>query len=123
MHNNVYPSENIGLSTLKARVTGGGSWHPSFNIAEALLTVQLLRNLLRNDPNNDDPAQWLPFQLYKFTRREHDKRVRTQAARYTAVAFEDLVQRHCIRAPFAWPFGVEGWTMMVKPCHEAVVFA
>ena len=107
MHNNVYPSGNICLTTLMdgrrcQGELGGRFWHPSFTIAEALLSVQLLLN----DPNNDDPAQWLPFQLYKLARKEHDRRVREQAARYTAAAFEDLVERHCIRAPF----GVEAWT-------------
>ena len=59
-----------------------------------------------NDPNSNDPAQWLPYHLHKSARAEHDERVRAQAARYTAAAFEDLVKRHCIPAPRV----VEGWT-------------
>ena len=100
MHNNVYPSGKVCLSTL-APVHKSG-WHPSFTVAEILLSVQRLLN----DPNNDSPAQWLPYQLYKLARKEYDRRVCAQAARYTAAAFQDLVQRHCLRAPF----GVEGWT-------------
>jgi len=100
MHNNVYPSGKVCLSTLTPVHESG--WHPSFTVAEILLSVQRLLN----DPNNDSPAQWLPYQLYKLARKEHDRRVCAQAARYTAAAFQDLVQRHCLRAPF----GVEGWT-------------
>ena len=64
-----------------------------------------------NDPNSNDPAQWLPYHLHKSARAEHDERVRAQAARYTAAAFEELLKCHCIPAPRV----VEGWTTCVEP--------
>ena len=75
MHNNVYPSGKVCLSTL-APVHESG-WHPSFTVAEILLSVQRLLN----DPNNDSPAQWLPYQLYKLARKEHARSTTGASAR------------------------------------------
>lgn len=103
MHTNVYPSGKVCLSTIgEVRGQRCGAWHPSFTVAEILLSVQLLLN----DPNNNDPAQEFAYHLHKSARAVYDERVRAQAARYTAAAFEDLVNRHCIPAPRV----VEGWT-------------
>ena len=105
-HSNVYPSGKVELSTLREdlpRNCTANGWHPSFTIAEILISVQLLLN----NPNNADPAQWQPYALYTHAREEHDARVRAQAANYTAEAFEDLVRRHCIRGTGGEH---QGWT-------------
>ena len=98
LHNNVYPSGKVCLSILDEEK----AWHPSLTLAEVLISVQHLLN----DPNNSDPAQEVPFILYKYQRDVHDRRVREQAARYTADNFQRLVSRYCLRPIRHWGPGV-----------------
>ena len=71
-HPNIYPSGTVCLSILNK----DKGWRPSITVKQLLLGIQ---DLLDN-PNNDDPAQKEPFQIYRDNRAEYLKRVRQQAA-------------------------------------------
>jgi ubiquitin-conjugating enzyme E2 I len=50
-------------------------WSPGITIKQILLGVQELLN----EPNVDDPAQELPFKLYKSDKKAYTQRVLQQA--------------------------------------------
>ncbi|KAG2388142.1 hypothetical protein C9374_000992 [Naegleria lovaniensis] len=72
-HPNVFPSGTVCLSILNEEK----DWKPSLTIKQLLIGIQ---ELLDN-PNEKDPAQAEPFQLYVSNREEYNRRVRQYAAR------------------------------------------
>ncbi len=70
-HPNIFPSGTVCLSILNEEK----DWSPGITIKQILLGVQELLN----EPNVDDPAQELPFKLYKSDKKAYTQRVLQQA--------------------------------------------
>lgn len=70
-HPNVFPSGTVCLSILNAEK----DWAPGITIKQILLGIQDLLN----EPNPDDPAQELPFKLFKSDKSAYLARVLQQA--------------------------------------------
>ena len=73
-HPNIYPSGTVCLSILNEEK----DWKPAITIKQILMGIQ---DLLAQ-PNNDDPAQKEPFELYRRDTEEYNKRVRIEAQKY-----------------------------------------
>eukprot|EP00455_Lapot_gusevi_P054589 TRINITY_DN877_c0_g1_i2.p1 TRINITY_DN877_c0_g1~~TRINITY_DN877_c0_g1_i2.p1 ORF type:complete len:162 (-),score=1.94 TRINITY_DN877_c0_g1_i2:180-665(-) len=70
-HPNVYPSGTVCLSILNE----DKDWSPGITLKQILLGIQDLLD----EPNIEDPAQDLPYKLYKSDRSAYEKRVIQQA--------------------------------------------
>eukprot|EP01083_Nonionella_stella_P058609 153473_1 len=75
-HPNVYPSGTVCLSILSEEK----DWKPAITVKQILLGVQ---DLLGN-PNNLDPAQKEPYELFKFDKEAYRKRVLQEAQKHRA---------------------------------------
>jgi len=73
-HPNVYPSGTVCLSILNEEK----DWKPAITVKQILLGVQ---DLLAN-PNNSDPAQREPYELYRKDVDAFWKRVRQDAKKF-----------------------------------------
>ena len=73
-HPNIYPSGTVCLSILNE----DKDWKPAITIKQILLGIQ---DLLAN-PNNADPAQKEPYELFRKSTDDFWKRVRTEARKY-----------------------------------------
>ncbi|KHJ76003.1 ubiquitin--protein ligase, partial [Oesophagostomum dentatum] len=75
-HPNVYPSGTVCLSLLDE----DKDWKPSITIKQLLIGIQDLLN----NPNPGDPAQVEAYHTFCLNRAEYEKRVRHQAAMFSA---------------------------------------
>eukprot|EP01084_Bolivina_argentea_P029058 53952_1 len=73
-HPNVYPAGNVCLSILDAKK----AWKPAITIKQIMIGIQELLA----EPNNDDPAQAEPYELYKRDKDAFWKRVALEAKKY-----------------------------------------
>ncbi len=76
-HPNIYPSGTVCLNLLNAPPKGG--WTPSLNLKAILIAIQELLDT----PNELDPAQRAPFELYCRDKAAYAAKVREEARRYT----------------------------------------
>ncbi|KIH45199.1 ubiquitin--protein ligase, partial [Ancylostoma duodenale] len=63
-------------------------WKPSITIKQLLIGIQDLLN----NPNPDDPAQAEAYQIFCQNRAEYEKRVRREAAKFSA----EIVQKQML---------------------------
>mmetsp|Transcript_7645 Transcript_7645/g.11618 ORF Transcript_7645/g.11618 Transcript_7645/m.11618 type:complete len:99 (+) Transcript_7645:242-538(+) len=73
-HPNIYPSGTVCLSILNYEK----DWRPGITVKQILLGIQDLLD----DPNNNDPAQKEPFELYRDDKEQYRARVRAQVKLY-----------------------------------------
>ena len=73
-HPNIYPSGTVCLSILNE----DKDWKPAITIKQILLGIQ---DLLSN-PNNNDPAQKEPYELFRKDQGAFWKRVALEAKKY-----------------------------------------
>jgi len=73
-HPNVYPSGTVCLSILNAEK----DWRPLLTIKDILMGIQ---DLLTT-PNENDPAQKEPFELYRDDKEQYEVRIREQARKF-----------------------------------------
>ncbi|CEP01667.1 UBC core domain-containing protein [Plasmodiophora brassicae] len=73
-HPNIYPSGTVCLSILSE----DKDWKPSISLKEILLGIQALLN----EPNNNDPANEAPYQLYRTNRKAYAERIKAQALKF-----------------------------------------
>eukprot|EP00483_Globobulimina_turgida_P012064 UN12086 len=73
-HPNIYPSGTVCLSILNEEK----GWKPCITIKTVLQGVQKLLD----EPNNEDPAQKKPYELFRKNQEEFWKRVRIEARKY-----------------------------------------
>ena len=73
-HPNIYPSGTVCLSNLNEEK----DWKPAITIKQILLGIQDLLGT----PNNQDPAQKEPYELYRKDKDEFWQRVRKEARKY-----------------------------------------
>lgn len=74
-HPNIYPSGTVCLSILNE----DKDWRPAITIKDILLGIQDLLD----SPNELDPAQAEPFQLFTTSKEAYDIKVREQAQQFT----------------------------------------
>lgn len=68
------PSGTVCLSILSE----DKDWKPSISLKEILLGIQALLN----EPNNNDPANEAPYQLYRTNRKAYAERIKAQALKF-----------------------------------------
>eukprot|EP01083_Nonionella_stella_P081026 222967_1 len=73
-HPNIYPSGTVCLSILNEEK----GWKPAITVRVMLEGIQKLLS----EPNNEDPAQKDPFELYKKDKDAYWARVRIEARKY-----------------------------------------
>merc|ERR1712228_47514 len=74
-HPNIYPSGDVCLSILDPKK----AWKPGITVTQILVHIQELLE----SPNNDDPAQRAPHELFKKDKEAYWKRVRHEAQKYS----------------------------------------
>jgi ubiquitin-conjugating enzyme E2 I len=70
-HPNIFPSGTVCLSILNE----DKDWAPGITVKQVLVGIQDLLN----EPNPDDPAQELPYRLFKSDRKAYTQRILQQA--------------------------------------------
>jgi ubiquitin-conjugating enzyme E2 I len=73
-HPNIYPSGTVCLSILNEEK----DWRPSITIKQMLLSIQALLD----NPNNSDPAQKEPFELFASDKAAYELRVRKEVRKH-----------------------------------------
>merc|ERR1712062_135603 len=91
-HPNVYPSGTVCLSILNEEK----DWKPAITIKQILLGIQDLLAL----PNNADPAQKEPYELYRKDQAAFWKKVRIEARKYQMRMTQIIIITNCLIIPF-----------------------